>query len=242
MRRNSAIRRLLQPFEGTLLHPQWFVYKSEMATLQQVAALAHGLVLDVGAGTQKVLDYLPSECQYLSLDNYQTAVEWYRTKPFIFGDAQSLPLQDNSVDTVILLDVLEHLARPEKAVAEIWRVMRPGGYFILQVPFLYPLHDEPLDFQRWTEHGLLNVVGDNNRFGQISKKALGKPLETSVLLVNLAICHTVLLWLKEKRILILLAPFLLLLIPLGNSVAWLLSSLLKRDGFMPHTYLTIWRK
>jgi ubiquinone/menaquinone biosynthesis C-methylase UbiE len=45
-----------------------------------------------------------------------------------------LPLKANSADTVTMLAVLEHLPHPEKAVAEAFRVLKPGGVFLVTVP------------------------------------------------------------------------------------------------------------
>ena len=76
----------------------------------------------------------------------------------IFADAQSLPFKNKSIDTILLLDVLEHLPRPEECFEEIYRKSKPNGKVIIQVPFLYPIHDAPLDFRRWTQHGLRGLL------------------------------------------------------------------------------------
>lgn len=50
------------------------------------------------------------------------------------GDARTLPFAEASFDSVTCLDVLEHIPRPEEAVRELARVLRPGGLLILQTP------------------------------------------------------------------------------------------------------------
>jgi len=60
---------------------------------------------------------------------------------------------DQSCDTVVLDNILEHVEHPEKAVAESARVLRPGGRLIAMVPFLVPVHAAPDDFNRWTPKG-----------------------------------------------------------------------------------------
>jgi SAM-dependent methyltransferase len=50
------------------------------------------------------------------------------------GDAAALPVGDGTADAVLLLDVLEHLAEPDRALAEAHRVLRPGGVLVLSVP------------------------------------------------------------------------------------------------------------
>jgi SAM-dependent methyltransferase len=65
-----------------------------------------------------------------------------------------LPFGDAEFETVLLTDVLEHIAEPARLLGEIARVMKPGGKLVASVPFLYPLHEEPYDYYRYTSHKL----------------------------------------------------------------------------------------
>jgi len=56
-------------------------------------------------------------------------------------DAHALPLRDDSVDLIMSIAVLEHLADPFRAVSEVHRVLRAGGCFLGTVAFLEPFHD-----------------------------------------------------------------------------------------------------
>ena len=55
------------------------------------------------------------------------------------GDATALEISDSCADAVLLLDVVEHLADPARAIAEAHRVLRPGGMLVLSVPHRGPL-------------------------------------------------------------------------------------------------------
>ena len=79
----------------------------------------------------------------------------------VTGDATRLPFRSESFDTVITTELLEHLPDPEQCLAEVARVMRPGGHLILSVPFLEPLHEEPRDFFRFTPYSLRNLLGSH---------------------------------------------------------------------------------
>lgn len=63
-------------------------------------------------------------------------------------------LESNSFNTVILSDVLEHIAEPANLLREISRILRPGGHMIMNVPFLYWIHEAPHDYYRYTSHAL----------------------------------------------------------------------------------------
>jgi SAM-dependent methyltransferase len=184
---------------------------------------------------------MPPGVDYITLDYLSTATEWYGTRPDLYGDAQSLPVQDNLLDHALLLDVLEHLPDPHRSLAELHRVLKPGGSLTIQVPFLYPLHDEPLDFHRWTRHGLRLAAGHYG-FDVAAEIAIGHPLESAALNANIAASKTVLNWATSWNPLALTGLLLPLTVLFTNCAAWALARLSRDDDFMPHAYRVIWIK
>ena len=71
------------------------------------------------------------------------------------GDLLDIPMGDNTIDGVILTEVLEHCADPFRAVAEVNRVLAPGGLLLATTPFIMPDHrtSEYPDYWRFTEQG-----------------------------------------------------------------------------------------
>ena len=76
----------------------------------------------------------------------------------IIGSLQDLPVADASFDAVLCTQVLEHVADPLAVLSELRRVTRPGGQLLLTVPLVWPLHEEPYDFFRYTPHGLRHLL------------------------------------------------------------------------------------
>jgi SAM-dependent methyltransferase len=72
----------------------------------------------------------------------------------VVANAMQLPLADATVDSVILQAVLEHVPDPERVIDEAWRVLKPGGFIYVEVPFLQGFHADPHDYQRYTLEGL----------------------------------------------------------------------------------------
>ena len=59
---------------------------------------------------------------------------------------------------MLCTEVLEHLPEPQKAVDEFFRVLKPGGTLLLTTRFLFPIHDAPHDYFRYTKYGLRHLL------------------------------------------------------------------------------------
>ncbi len=70
------------------------------------------------------------------------------------ADAQRLPFASDVFAGALSTAVLEHLPDPNRAVAEMRRVCKPGALIYVEVPFLQGFHASPHDFQRFTRSGL----------------------------------------------------------------------------------------
>jgi ubiquinone/menaquinone biosynthesis C-methylase UbiE len=126
-----------------------------------------GAVLDVGCGSALVADRITDlAADYVGLDfgghhityaakKYLDADVALRTT-WCRGDAEALPFADASFDVVVMSEVIEHLLRPERAVWEISRLLKPGGVWIMttnnasEVPLRSPL----THLFAWIEKGL----------------------------------------------------------------------------------------
>lgn len=87
-------------------------------------------------------------------------------------DAHTLPFADGSFDAVVCQAVLEHVADPPRVVAEIHRVLRPGGLVYSEIPFMQQVHEGAYDFTRYTYNGHRRLF---RRFDQIDAGATAGP-------------------------------------------------------------------
>jgi len=112
-------------------------------------------VLDAGAGTQPYRSAC-SHLQYVSQDfaGYDGIGDGrgLQTEQFEYGaldhvcDIACIPEPDSSFDVVLCTEVLEHIPRPEAALQEFYRLLRPGGRLILTAPFCSITHLAPYHF------------------------------------------------------------------------------------------------
>jgi SAM-dependent methyltransferase len=215
-----GLRSLAKHVARTPLHPQWLLGpRKPPAGLAQ----ASGRVLDIGAADRWIVSHLPVDADYVALDYPSTGRDIYAARPDVFADAAALPFADGRFDTVLCLEVLEHVPYPGTVVAEIYRVLKPGGRAWLSMPFLYPLHDAPYDFQRYTEYGLRRDL-QNAGLEVTSLRKSGHAVRTAGLLACLSIAGGVhamggmLSWVLSPLAVSMI--FLINMLAYGVSLAW----------------------
>ncbi|QBB69581.1 class I SAM-dependent methyltransferase [Pseudolysobacter antarcticus] len=214
----EVLRRIARYLRKTPLHPQWLLGNNN-ATGRWVADVARGRILDIGCADRWIERRLPAGSDYIGLDYLITGKHMYGAKPHLYADASQLPLTSSSVDTVVLLEVMEHLRRPREALEEVMRVLRPDGRLLLSMPFLYPVHDAPYDYQRLTIHGLIRDIEEVGLHVEELTPTLGSA-ETGGLIACLAMGGMAELALQRRSLSCVLIPLFLLAIPVVNVFAW----------------------
>lgn len=106
-----------------------------------------GVVLDIGAGDRNALDTLGKVDRYVTMDVIP------RDQPTVVADAHRLPFKDGSFDSVVARALIEHVEEPERVIAEVARVLKPGGVLKFSAPFMYPIHDA-VDYHRFTIYAI----------------------------------------------------------------------------------------
>lgn len=213
----GLIREWARLLRHTPIHPQWLLGRRKAPRGLDHAT---GVILDIGAADRWISAHLPPTTSYIALDYPATGNEFYDARPDIFADACSLPLADQCMDGVVCLEVIEHVPDPARAITEIARVLKPGGRAWVSMPFLYPLHNEPFDFQRYTEFGLRRDMARAS-LEVMSLDRTGHAIRAAGLIMCLAIAGG--LEVRKGVSKTLLLPFALLAIVMTNVLAWLMS-------------------
>lgn len=177
-------------------------------------------LLDAGAGESQFKKYC-SHLQYIAQDfgQYEGKGDaglhtgtWDNSKLDIISDIVDIPLQDKSIDAIMCTEVLEHVPNPIQVLHEFKRLLKPGGYLLITVPFVSFTHFAPYHFATglsrfFFEHHLseldfaidnieLNgnyfefLAQENRRIKSVAKKYAGKNLtfiEKIIIHLNLAV-------------------------------------------------------
>lgn len=143
----------------------WFVSRRRLALSLLEEFEPAGKVLDVGCGTGAVLAEIQKTRDAFGLDFSELALDFGRERGLlnlVHGNAEQLPFADDEFSAIVTLDTLEHVPDDVKAIAEIVRVLQPGGAAIINVPafkWLWGPHDVALmHFRRYTKNELADKL------------------------------------------------------------------------------------
>lgn len=164
---------------------------SILRAVREAAPQFHGVFLDIGCGVMPYRDIIrtaaPRLTRYLGLDLEGSAI--YRAEVDLRWDGRKIPLADASVDSAMLTEVLEHCPEPWVVLKEARRVLKPGGVLFFTVPYIWPLHDAPWDFFRYTPFALEKLLAEAG-FADVKLQALGG--------WNASLAQMIGLWLKRS--------------------------------------------
>lgn len=110
----------------------------------------HGNVLDIGGSTKSGYHSLLQGAEKITTVN----IDPQYGCDLVFDIQKPFPLESNSFDTVVSMNVLEHIFDFQPVFSEVYRVLKPGGQFVSSTPFMFHVHGSPDDYFRYTESAL----------------------------------------------------------------------------------------
>ncbi len=128
--------RLAQHYDSVMDHLETWLLGDWRAW---AAAQAYGRTLEIAIGTGRTLPFFPQDIMVIGVElsigmlKYarQRARQWRRPTLLVRADAQALPIRDKSIDAVLSILSLCTIPDHRRALAEAYRVLRPGGRLIL---------------------------------------------------------------------------------------------------------------
>ena len=147
---------------------RYYIKKSLFQYVSGKCCVFKGNLLDVGCGEMPYRNYIlenSSLQSYSGVDLIGGRIYRNDIKPDFYWDGIRLPFPDETYDSAMATEVLEHCPDPQITLCEIFRVLKPGSPLILTVPFIWPTHESPFDYYRYTPFGLkyqLDMAGFEN--------------------------------------------------------------------------------
>ncbi|WP_395051077.1 class I SAM-dependent methyltransferase [Flavobacterium sp.] len=156
MSREANLSRLENVEKIDISHREYLVYLSFHKDLYTaIQQYAKGKLLDIGCGNKPYEIWSGGKVsEYVGCDIVQSSLN----KVDVLCEANNIPLESMSFDTVLSTQVIEHVEDHQGLVNEAFRLLKPNGYFILSGPMYWNLHEEPYDFFRFTKHGFKYIL------------------------------------------------------------------------------------
>jgi len=107
-----------------------------------------GKTLEVGASFRPQQEYFPN--------TIAGDISYYPQLDVQY-DAHNMPFAAEEFECVVCIEVLEHCMEPQRVIDECYRLLKPNGILILTTRFMFPLHDVPHDYFRFTKYGLQHL-------------------------------------------------------------------------------------
>jgi len=160
-------------------------------------------IINIGAGGEIKKILLKRGLDFKEMDINE------RRHPDYICSVESMDIfPDESIDIFFCMEVLEHVKNPFNAIKEIKRTLKPGGMIVGSTPFIFPMHDEPHDFYRYTKYGLVNLFQDFKKIELAERNSYIESIYVVLLrLINIGDK-------KQRLVGTLLLPIYLLLAPL----------------------------
>lgn len=156
MERIENLARLENIEKITKLDANYLIYKSFHKILHDaIQEYSKGKLLDIGCGNKPYKSWTDGKItEYIGCDIIQSSAN----KVDVLCEANNIPLENNTFETVLSTQTIEHLEDFQGMINEAFRVLKADGNFILSGPFYWHLHEEPYDFYRFTKHGFKHIV------------------------------------------------------------------------------------
>jgi len=156
--KNYLYKQTFNPsFLGVFINPYYIIRRGLFRGIVSHATYLKGKMLDFGCGKKPYKD-LFSVDEYIGLDIEESGHSHRNEQIDIFYDGKTIPFGDNFFDSVFSSEVFEHIFNVDEIIPELHRVMKPGGYLLITLPFVWAEHEIPYDFARYTSFGIEHLL------------------------------------------------------------------------------------
>ncbi|MDY0016728.1 MAG: methyltransferase domain-containing protein [Candidatus Delongbacteria bacterium] len=125
-----------------------------------------GKILNAGSGNRDISSIVEGE-----LFNLDLPMGSHNSNIHIKSTLEKIPVTNEFFDVIICNAVLEHVENVNLVMDEFFRVLKPGGYLYICIPFMQPVHNDPKDYRRYTSDGLIQLLEKYN-FSVIDLKSI----------------------------------------------------------------------
>jgi SAM-dependent methyltransferase len=143
---------------GMVISPVFIVRSCLLKAIKKFSPLVCGDVLDLGCGIKPYESLFIKATSYTGVDILVSGHDHTDSKIDVYYDGKVLPFTNECFDSVVSFEVFEHVFNIEEVLAEVLRVLKSDGLFLISIPFAWEEHEVPYDFARYTSFGIEHVL------------------------------------------------------------------------------------
>jgi SAM-dependent methyltransferase len=144
-------------FVSLLINPFFIIRRGLFRGIMQYKHYMKGKLLDFGCGSKPYIN-LFQVSEYIGTDIAVSGHDHHNEHIDVYYDGKTLPFDENTFDSILCSEVFEHLFNLEDILKELYRVLKPGGYMLVTVPFVWDEHEVPYDFGRYSSFGIKHLM------------------------------------------------------------------------------------
>lgn len=168
-KREIFVQLMFKPSIIGLFNPFYIARTGLYSHVKKHALKFSGNLIDIGCGDKPYENLFANVKKYEGLEI--TTTVHTSTKADYFYDGNTIPFNNETYDSVILNEVLEHVFNPIVLLGEINRVMTHDAKLLITVPFVWDEHEQPYDFARYSSFGLEYLLKNNGFEIEVSEKS-----------------------------------------------------------------------
>ncbi len=145
----------------SIKRPDWLIARYLWNDIASASKYTSGILLDLGCGKKPYSVLFDRHIKrYIGFD-IPASVSKEKNDVDFYASALYIPCRTSSIDSVLCIQLIEHIPEPQRVLVEIARVLKAGGHLILTAPRTWFIHEAPSDYFRFTEYGLKYLAESN---------------------------------------------------------------------------------
>lgn len=173
---------------GVFINPFYFIRRGLYKGVLSNNGYLKGRLLDFGCGSKPYKELFDVK-EYIGLDIEESGHSHQHEGIDVYYEGSVIPFQDDNFDSIFSSEVFEHIFNLEEILAELHRVLKPGGHMLITLPFVWEEHEIPYDFARYTSFGIEHLLKKNG-FEIVTTKKTTNYVETVFQLWNAYVWNT----------------------------------------------------
>jgi SAM-dependent methyltransferase len=184
-------------FFAVFINPFYLARKNLVSAIIQLSTGIKGSLIDIGCGTKPYRQIFEvNSYRGLDIDSFDARQKGVADD---FYDGLRFPYPDESFDSALCNQVLEHVFNPDNFLSEINRVLRLNGKLLLTIPFVWDEHEQPHDYARYSSFGIQALL-EKNGFRVITHLKLGADASIIFQITNAYLYKISIKWPKLPRL------------------------------------------